>query len=30
LLSAPRFGLGGFGVAGAFVAAAFSAWSCWT
>ena len=28
--SAPRFGLGGFGVAGAFVAAAFSAWSCCT
>ena len=28
--SAPRFGLGGFGVAGALVAAAFSAWSCWT
>ena len=28
--SAPRFGLGGFGVAGALVAAAFSACNCWT
>ena len=28
--SAPRFGLGGFGVAGALVAAAFSACNCCT